>query len=153
MILHNLGLRGVGLFVSLYNAYVHTNANDKTSKLKQNKEQKTSESFAARFLNKPILAKISSHTTPINYLQNANTFKNKQKLQPDLALKKGLLKTSKFNASSAIKNAKIAYRENSTIFSIVPKPQQVLGQIRTPKYPQSAINTYLANDKYYQTTA
>ncbi len=141
------------MFVASYNTYIHTSSNDKTSKIKESKEAQTSDSFATRFLNKPALPNTRSYTTPINYLQNPNTFNNKQKLQPDLALKQGLLHANIFNTSITIKNAKTAYTANSTMFSIVPKPKQVSGQVTPTRNPQSAINTYLANDKYYQITA
>ena len=141
------------MFVASYNTYIHTNTDNKTSKIKESKEARTSESFATKFLNKPALPKTPSNASPINYLQNTNTFNNKQRLQQDLASRQGLLNASKFNTSSAIKNAKVAYTANSTMFSIVAKPKQVLGQTTPTKHQQSAINTYLANDKYYQITA
>ncbi len=141
------------MFVSSYNTYVHPNSNDRTPKTKQNKTAQTSETFATNFLNAPALPKKLAFKTPINYLQSANAFNNKQKLQQDLALQQGLLNAKRFNSSSAIKNAKSAYAANSTMFSIVPKPKQALTQTAIIKHQQSAINTYLANDKYYQITA
>jgi len=149
------------MFISSYNTYVQTNATDKTSKTKDIKEPQHTNSFASQFLKKPQLQKPQLSNTPINYVQDSKVFNNKQKLNQNIESKQGLVNANKFNFTSSLTNAKVAYTSNSNMFSIVAKPKPSLSQEQNIKNDPSstiykklsAINTYLSNDKYYQITA
>jgi len=149
------------MFISSYNTYIQTNTTDKTSRIKDTKETQAKNNFASEFLKNPTLQKVQTTSTPINYQKNYKIFNNKQKLAQNIESKQGIINANKFNFTSSLTNAKIAYTANANMFSIVAKPKPSLSQTQDIKKDDSssiykkisAINTYISNDKYYQITA
>ena len=150
------------MFVSSYNTYIHTNTTDKTTKSKESASASGSKSFESKLLHTSQIAQTESKNTPINYLDGSKIFKNRQKLQQNIESKEELANVNKFNKFSSVKSAKVAYTNNSHIFSIVAKPKPTLtttsnmingDEFSKQKEKFSAINTYLQNDRYYRITA
>jgi len=72
----------------------------------------------------------------------------------------------KFNSIKSYKDAKVAYKENSFMYSLAQKPKNVIGgqqvDLQLPKEAQTLkeslskremINTYVENENYYRITA
>jgi len=151
------------MFVSSYSTYISTTVNDKTNKPKVDTQKTESKPFGSILSkDKPLQAYDNKHI-PINYISNYKSFSNQQKLQEQVKSKDEV----KFKKISNIKNAKTAYESNSTIFSLMSIPKVSLSHLSTTSnmYDKNAqeakennmrhkmVNTYLANDKYYQITA
>ncbi len=151
------------MFVSSYNTYITTNPSDKNSAQKLEKKSSSGESFQSQLKQHSLLESKDTKNIPINYISNYKAFSNKQKMQD------GLLdnETKKFTKINNLNSAKDAYKENSKMFSLFLEPKMTQNQTpqidaSLPKELQSAqekqlrhtmVNTYLANDKYYQITA
>lgn len=148
------------MFVSSYNTYVQTNTTDKTNRTKEVPKVSDAKSFALKLLHTSQITQAKLSNTPINYIDNSKIFNNRQKLQQNIESKKELISADKFNRFNSFKSSKIAYSDNSTIFSIVAKPKNSLSkenisghEFSKQKAKISAINTYLQNNRYYQITA
>ena len=154
------------MFVSSYNTYIHTNTTDKSNKTKDSSVPKNnSKSFASKLHHTSQLASSHIKNTPINYINNSKIFNNRQKLQQNMESRKELTNVNKFNTIASQNTAKVSYIANSIMFSIVAKPKPSLANnthsTLTSKKDEnillkekvSAINTYLANDRYYRITA
>ncbi len=75
--------------------------------------------------------------------------------------------TKLFSSNATLQSAKVAYSSNSTMFSLLKKPTATIDQtptidktlpldiqeIKENNMRHLMVNTYLANDNYYQTTA
>lgn len=145
------------MFVSSYNTYIHTNT---TAKTKETTNPSDLKSFASKLLHTSQIAPSTTQNIPINYIDNSKVFHNRQKLQQNIESKQELKTVNKFNNFSAVKTAKVAYVDNSKMFSIVSKPKPAIStqtisghEFSKQKAKFSAINTYLLNDRYYQITA
>lgn len=144
------------MFVSSYNTYIGTNANEKINKPNFDSQKTQNKSFANSLQSSSILVAYDSKNIPINYISNYKSFYNKQKLQDNQEKTKDELE---FKKISDFKNAKISYENNSNLFSFMRVPKSSINQ--TPKINQvnilnvrhTMVNTYLANDKYYQISA
>ena len=151
------------MFVSSYNTYISTNTSDRTQKHGAEKSGRESASFDTKLSTKPtqVLNKLSN--LPIDYVSNYKSYNNQQKLQEQT---QDFNKT-KFTKMTAMSSAKVAYEDNSKLFSLLQKPHAT--QDQTPKIDKklpkeiqeikeknlrhTMVNTYLANDNYYQITA
>ena len=153
------------MFVSSYSTYINPTANKRVSNEKIDAEKKSSESFSSKLLQKPQQSIALGKELPLSYISNYKSLHTKQQLtQQSMAESSEKMKFSKVSAQG---NAKVAYEENAKMFSFLIKPKQTLSQ--TPqlnkKLPQEAlksqeailrqnmINTYTANDNYFQITA
>lgn len=151
------------MFVSSYSTYINTNTADKTTKSKVDLPKDQPKSFSS-VLSKSVVPNSNLTTNlPIDYVSNNKSFNIQYKMQ-EQTQSKG---ETKFKQISDMKSAKIAYSDNSVMFSLLKKPGISLDQ--TPKInhnlPQNIqdikegnlkhimVNTYLENDKYYQVTA
>jgi len=178
MIYNELIAKGKGdiMFVSSYNTYINSNASSKNIKGDYSSKNEPSRDFNSK-LSDTLSAKPLINTfIPANYISPTKVQYNKQlfdsqqqelKKNVDKEFKKTTETTSKFSTVSTLGKAKVAYAENSIMFSFWRKPQVALDQ--TPKIqadlPQELqelkeqkmryvmVNTYLENDKYYQITA
>ena len=155
------------MFVSSYSTYIRTNNTDRISKDRELQEKKPSESFASKLSQSNVIESRNSLNFPINYISNYKALGNKQKLQENLTKDLQNQNIQKFSKQSAQIGAKEAYNSNSRMFSFLIKPSFTLDQ--TPKIDKklsqdikniketnmrnTMVNTYLANDKYYQITA
>ncbi|WP_294961922.1 hypothetical protein [Sulfurimonas sp.] len=151
------------MFVSSYNTYVNTNNSDRNANHKVDKAKNSSTLFESKLAQNSVIESKDTQNLPITYISNYKSFNNKQKLQEQLENKDGI----KFNKINDIKNAKEAYADNSVMFPLLSKPKTTQSQIlqidrELPMNLQEAqekqirhnmVNTYLANDKYYQITA
>lgn len=153
------------MFVSSYNTYLQTNTAENSTK---NKEAKTT-SFSTKMFQKPAIAN-SLSTTPINYISDNKVINTKAQIQQQF--EKNTLdknnQTSKFTKISSQMKASSAYTANSTMFSLVIKNQQTPKQniqyidqnlpqeikdIKESFLRNKMVNTYIANNNYYQITA
>ncbi len=151
------------MFVSSYSTYVSTNNSQRVDKQRAGNSKTQGKSFESQLSQSSVLKSKNIQNLPINYISNYKAFSNKQKLQ------EGFENSTKneYNKSKAINSAKTAYDDNSKIFSFLIEPKAT--QSQTPKVNEklpselqilqeqnmrhTMVNTYLANDKYYQITA
>jgi len=151
------------MFVSSFSTYVHTANTNKSGDFKKSDEKEKSESFSKSLSDLTILKPYSDKSLPINYISNYKSFHNHQKLQEHLESQSEY----KLKQLSTLNSAKIAYDENSKMFSLARKPSLSLSQTpkideKLPRQEQEAkektlrhsmINTYISNDNYYRITA
>ncbi|MFT7005431.1 MAG: hypothetical protein ACJAWW_002806 [Sulfurimonas sp.] len=151
------------MFVSPYNTYINTNSSEKTTNKKIENAKPTDNLFQSKLAQNSVIESRDTKNLPINYISNYKAFSNKQKVQ-EQAENKDEVKYTKLNT---LKNAKEAYADNFTMFSFLIEPKATLSQ--TPIIEDSLsselkkaqeknirhtmVNTYIANDKYYQVTA
>lgn len=151
------------MFISSYNTYVNTNNADKTVNQKIEKSKPSGASFASELAQNNIVESKNTQNLPITYISNYKAFSNKQKLQEEFQNKDEV----KYTKMKAIKSAKDAYEDNTIMFSLFIEPKAT--QSQTPHIDENLptdlqkakekqlrhvmVNTYLANDKYYQITA
>ncbi len=164
------------MFVSSYGTYITTNASQKSAKVDNQSAKSDSKLFATQLAQKTPSKSLLSFATPVNYVKQSNAPYNKELLRSqqeqekknvESDFKKATASTQKFSANLTLNSAKVAYTENSTLFSFLRKPQSTLEQ--TPKIdrdePQNVqelqernvrramVNAYVENDRYYQITA
>jgi hypothetical protein len=151
------------MFVSSYNTYVSTNNSDRTANQRVDKAKPSTGSFESKLEQSSVLESKNTQNLPITYISNYKAFSNKQKLEEQFQNKDEI----KYNKINAMKNAQSAYKDNSIMFSLLLEPQAT--QSQTPQIDQklpsdfqkaqeqnmrhTMVNTYQANDKYYQITA
>ncbi|MBT5934180.1 hypothetical protein [Sulfurimonas sp.] len=153
------------MFVSSYNTYIDTSTTNKAQKEKDESVNKPSSKFEIKatptFNQHVILGK----KLPIDYISNYKALNNKQQLEDNDITKQAA--SMKFKKVSLLKNAQVAYGDNSKMFSLLVKPKQTINQ--TPKIDQkmpieaqdakesvirsTMVNAYIANDNYYRITA
>ena len=139
------------MFVSSYNTYINT------YRTETNKHQNKEGSFSLK-KGKTVLtdlpAKYEEVRLPFNYISHLKVLRNQQKLQEQTQQSQ----KTKFAKVTTLKNAQVAYSENSTMFALLKKPKVPLGRIHSSLpsnagIKQNALNTYIANDNYYKVTA
>lgn len=151
------------MFVSTYATFITPNSSNKTDSHKTKEPKSESESFSKELSNSAIVRSHTDKNLPIDYISNYKSFNNQQKLQEQLQTHDEL----RLKQLTTTINAKVAYDGNSTMFSLVRKPALTLSQ--TPKIdeklPNDAkeakeknlrhvmVNTYAANNRYFQITA
>jgi hypothetical protein len=151
------------MFVSTYSTFVGSNSSNKTDSYKIKEPKDGYESFTKELYNSPIVKSHTDKNLPIDYVSNYKSFNNQQKLQEQLQTH-GELRLKQLTTTI---NAKAAYDGNITMFSLVRKPTPSLNQ--TPKIDEKLpsdvkeakeknlrhvmVNTYEANDRYFQITA
>jgi hypothetical protein len=155
------------MFVSSYNTYVNTNATQRTQKERTDTPSEKASSFSTKLsgISAPIADVLAlKNQLPVNYVSDYKVLSNQHKLQQSNGQE---LAKTKFTQITAQQSAKVAYSDNSQLFSLLTKPKITLDQ--TPKLntklPQKAqeaqektlrhtmINTYIANENYYKITA
>ncbi len=152
------------MFVSSYSTYINPNTISKYPKDKVSEgEVKQKSSFHTAFTSTTVVQQTSSNL-PLNYISNYKVLSNQQKMHQDLQQKTD---SQNFKKLQKFSSATEAYSYNKKLFSVVPKPHIAIDMTpkinkRLPKEAQTMaekslrstmINTYLANDKYYQITA
>ena len=152
------------MFVSSYNTYISANNSQRVEKERVENSRNPRNSFESEISKEStLLESKSTPNLPISYVSNYKAFSNKQKLQEEV---KEQSKT-KYAEINSMKNAEIAYKDNSEIFSFFLEPKTTQNQtpIVDKKLPSDIqelqeknmrhvmVNTYLENDKYYQITA
>ncbi|OHE18249.1 MAG: hypothetical protein A2540_10450 [Sulfurimonas sp. RIFOXYD2_FULL_37_8] len=151
------------MFVSSFNTYISTNNSNKSEAYKDRELKSDSESFSSELSKSTVLKPYASTNLPIDYISNYKSFSNQQKLHEQIQNQNG----GELKKLTVLNNAKIAYEENTKMFSLTKKPALTLTQ--TPKIDEklphdvqeakektlrhAMVNTYLANDKYYHITA
>jgi len=151
------------MFVSSYNTYVSTNNSQKTIQEAGRSSKSLDGSFESKLSQSTVLESKNTHNIPISYISNYKSFNNKQKLQEKFQNNN----TTKYTQINTMENAKVAYKDNSVIFSLFLKPKATQNQtphvdkklpndmqkLQEQNMRKTMVNTYLANDKYYQITA
>jgi len=151
------------MFVSSFSTFVHSTNTNKSIDFKKNDEKEKSESFSKSLSDLTILKPYSDKSLPINYISNYKSFHNHQKLQEHLQSQGEYT----LKQLSTLNSAKVAYDENSKMFSLARKPSLSLSQTpkideKLPRQEQEAkektlrhsmINAYISNDNYYRVTA
>lgn len=138
------------MFVSSYNTYINPNTIDKNSKVDAKlPANKNSFKSSLQEISDVKLANISA--LPINYIKTTQILKNRQKLDDNSPSKE--LKSAK--SISALNSSKIAYDDNSKMFSLIKKPQIPLAQTAANNLTlkQSIVNSYIADDRYHKITS
>ncbi|MCK4974549.1 MAG: hypothetical protein KAR81_04800 [Sulfurimonas sp.] len=151
------------MFISSYNTYVGTSSSDKTSQRNLESKRDESKSFSSKLAENAVLESHVSKNLPIDYVSNYKSFNTQQKLQEQIKSPD----ETKFKNIKNINSAKVAYEEGSRMFPLFKKQSSALSQPvkRNTELPQNIqelkeeslrhimVNTYIANDKYYQITA
>ncbi len=153
----------IAVFVSSYSTYISANSSNKTNSYKTDASRESLDSFGEELSKSAIIKSHNNKNLPIDYISNYKSFNNQQKLQEQLQTQDEL----RLKQLTTTINAKVAYDVNSTMFSPVRKPALTLSQ--TPKIDEKLpsdvkeakeknlrhvmVNTYSANDKYFQITA
>lgn len=151
------------MFVSSYNTYISTNNSQKLERERGENSKIPKNSFESKLEQSSVLESKNTQNLPINYISNYKAFSNKQKLQEEFNNKAEI----KYAKSNALSNAKSAYKENTVMFSFLLEPHMTqsqtpqvdkklptdLQQLQEQQMRHNMVNTYLANDKYYQITA
>jgi len=151
------------MFVSSYNTYISTNNSQKDTNQKIDKPKASASSFDSKLKQNEVLESKNTQNLPITYISNYKAFSNKQKLQEEFQNKDA----AKYTKINAIKSAKEAYKDNSIMFSLFLEPKATQSQtpsidatlpsdlqkLQEKQLRHTMVNTYLANDKYYQITA
>jgi hypothetical protein len=151
------------MFVSSYNTYISTNSSDKSNHRDLGNGKGDAKSFSLELSKNPILKSYISKNLPIDYVSNYKSFNTQQKLQEQIKSQGEI----NFQHIKVMNSAKSAYEENSKMFSLLKKPTITFSKTdkideRLPKNIQelkeedlrhTMVNTYIANDKYYQITA
>ncbi|MEA1891604.1 MAG: hypothetical protein U9N33_02700 [Campylobacterota bacterium] len=150
------------MFISSYNTYIQTNTSNQPPKSKIESSKESATSFKSQ-LSQVIVESKNTTNLPIDYISNYKAFNNKQKLQEQLQSSD----LNRYKKTNENQNAKVAYEENSKMFSLFLEPQTTQKQvshvdkklpIELQKLQENIVrhvmlNTYLENDKYYQITA
>lgn len=154
------------MFISSYNTYIQPNNQNKIQDTKY--KNGLGDSF---YLPEDSTEAFVTYKNPsaVDYIRKNNSFALKLQLlqykeQETQTTQENLQKVSNFKI---LENAKTAYTDNTKMFSLYMKPGITLNQ--TPKLDEKLskdiqelkekntrtkmINTYLANDKYFQITA
>jgi len=164
------------MFVSSFSTYITNDNTQKVSKSRDESSKANSKLFQYSATESPTKF-LSTSNRPINYISQGQAQHNKQILQTkqeDIKnlQKENFVKTEKsvnsFNLHVTFKNAQTAYKANSIMFPRLRKPQtttvnqnpkvdkelpQDIQKIKEQNIRHIMVNTYLANDNYYQITA
>ena len=164
------------MFVSSFSTYITSTSTDRTNKSSVVNKEAKSALFASKLSKNLNPSTLLKPTIPTNYISEGQTQHNKQMIELDQksiqnekkdGFKSASNITKLFSSNATLQSAKVAYSTNSTMFSLLKKPTATLNQ--TPKIDNALpldiqeikennmrnlmVNTYLANDKYYQITA
>lgn len=148
------------MFISTYNTYINTDTSEKLHKASVSKYKDKSEAFAPELLVDKVSTPNTSKSLPVDYVSNYKFIYNQQEQTKN----QDVIKFKKIKDMSV---AKTAYEDNSAVFSLIKKPTVTFSEPvkSTKELPQNIqelkehnlrnvmVNTYLANDKYYQITA
>jgi hypothetical protein len=151
------------MYVSSFSTFVHSNSAQKIYKQKENADTHNIKNSFNKELSEASFYVKAQKQLPINYISNYKVLNNQQKLQGN----KNTQEFTKFSKISAKTNAQKKYEEEMTIFSFSNIPKVALHQTPTinTKLPPEAqtiseqnlrntmINTYTANESYYQITS
>lgn len=151
------------MFVSTYSTYISSGTSNKTDSYRVGQSGDAEYSFSKELSNSTVLKSHTNKSLPIDYISNYKSFRNKQKLSEELPNSDEM----KLKQLTVINNAKTAYEANITMFSLVKKPSALLNQtqkideklprevkeIKEKNLRQAMINTYTANNRYYEITA
>ena len=165
------------MFVSSFNTYANItpSTTNKTEKTNGKDALQKDDLFSKALSSKDSLSSSLLTSNSPNYISKGQVEYNKQKFQTERELQKNenqqLQQTNKvtqnYSINASIQNAKIAYLDNSTTFSFLLKPKTTLNQTPTinKKLPSdfqeaqekvlrnAMVNTYQANENYYQITS
>ena len=168
--------KGVGMFVSSYSTYVSASTSDKTLKSREEGSQEKTKPFGSKITDASISKASLSSSVPLNYISDEQTQHTKRMMslqgkELEEKSKNEFKKTNealtRFNSSATMQSANAAYSSNSTTYSLFKKVNSTINQtprinslegkdvkeIKEQNMRDTMVNTYLANDKYYQVTA
>lgn len=151
------------MFVSSFNTYIGTNSSNKSENYRDRDFKGDADSFGGELSKSTILKPCTDKSFPVDYVTNYKYFNNRQKIEEQLQNQNG----EELKKLNTLNNAKVAYEENTKMFSLLKKPTLTLSQTpkideKLPRDAQEAkekslrntmVNTYLENDKYYRVTA
>ncbi|MBU1659491.1 hypothetical protein KKG72_10655 [bacterium] len=161
------------MFISSYNTYASSGTSDKGRRYDADKRLEDVSLYFKR-TDSAERKSDNSFNLPVNYILKRNF---DTKLEPEF--QKQQLQNpkeqdsihdtiKKFTNYQTLQNAKTAYEENSKLFSIFSKKPHLtqnqtpntdkrlpkdIQEIKEKNMRNTMVNTYLANDKYYQITA
>lgn len=156
------------MFVTSYSTYVSNSASHKIQKERVASLKESSSDFQTKLFSQKESSLVTPSSQksqlPLNYISDYKVMNNQQKLQKGMQEESPSTKFSKINNQNS---AKVAYIENSSLFSLRIKPKITLDQTPSidttlPPQVQEAqesllknimISTYIANDNYYRVTA
>ncbi len=151
------------MFVSSYNTFIQTNTSQSNQRERVEKSKPSNNTFASKLLQNEVLESKNTKNIPISYISNYKAFSNKQKLEDTFED----INKEKYTQINSINSAKVAYADNSKIFSLFLEPKATqhqtpqiddklssnLQELQKTNMRHKMVNTYIANDKYYQITA
>ena len=146
------------MFVRSYMTYISPYTSTKTTPQREESSPKKTNSFS--------LETKKEYTSSQTNLKQVSL---KESYLPSYAIFRQQQSNKDLNKFEAIKNyqdAKVAYKENSFMYSLAQKPKIVIGgtkiDLQLPKEAQEAktslskkemVNTYVENENYYRITA
>ena len=164
------------MFISSFSTYITNNTSDRTTRAKTENIQEKSDLFSSKLSNKINSSSLIKPSIPANYISQGQAQHNKQMIELNQQSIQNSQKsdfkasndiTKNFSSNVSLLNAKAAYSSNVTMFSLLKKPTATLDQtpsidkalpeniqeLKEKNMRHQMVNTYLANDKYYQITA
>jgi len=150
------------MFVSTYSTYLHTNTTDNIVK---NQERKESSSFNIKSLKSTENTTKQLVNTPVNYISESKALKTKAQIQQQEEQNNSVTRFTSINSQMKVSSA---YASNSTMFSLMIKHQtpvkqdsaninqnlpQDIKDIKESFLRDEMVNTYVANNNYFQITA
>ena len=162
------------MYVSSYNTYIQTNTS-KTNEKQKISESKTDSYFSSKLREQPKLKLSSFVGLPVDYISKSSKIlvkiqRQADKLQnpQDIEQNRQEKQMMKISQKQTLQSAKIAYKDNSKLFSLIQKPQTKtidqtpknnsklpanIQKLKEENMRRVMVNTYIQNDKYYQITA
>lgn len=170
-------IKGVVMFVSSYNTYINTNTSQKSTRGSDETTKSDSKLFSSKLSDISTQKSFLNSNKPINYISQGTSQHNRELLRSQQEyiktnekndFKQTTESIQKFSSTATLNSAKTAYSENSFMYSLARKPQPVtvdqkpkisqdmpqdLQELKEQKIRHTMVNTYIANNNYYQITA
>jgi type IV secretory pathway TraG/TraD family ATPase VirD4 len=162
------------MYVSSYNTYIQTNTS-KTNEKQKVSESKAGSSFSSKLREQPKLKLSSFVNLPVDYISKSSKTqveiqRESRKLQnpQDIEQNRREKQIIAISQKQTLQSAKIAYQDNSKLFSLIQKPQTKtidqtpkndlklptnIQELKEENMRRVMVNTYIQNDKYYKITA
>jgi len=158
---NKIEMRGVVMFVSTYSTYLNTNSVNKTSKNGETSSSSSSKLFENSLKHSQTSPARLLQSTPITYISHNKTLGTKERINQQLQQNSYETDLKKLTTIKSQMQAPSAYAANTKMFSLIIKhpntPKQVdnspFKELKENVQRAKFVNTYAANEKYYELTA
>ena len=156
------------MFVSTYSTYLNTNSVNKTTKEKDTLlPSKPFSLFESENIKSTLPSSNLLKNSMVNYLSHNKILSTKQRIYQQLEQNSTEANIKKLTNISSKINAPATYAENTKMFPLTLREQLTLKgkepvdknlpkdlqELKKSNLKLEMVNTYIANDKYYQLTA